>query len=483
MKQKTQPTQVPTFPVDAFPIAFQAIIIELNKQAKFNIDHVSTMILTTASALIGNSCKVQIKNTWKENCILWTAVVADSGSMKSPIINFCTDPLLQLEVELAEKHVEKIQDWEQEKDDFTQNKHNRGQQFNKPRPRRPDMILSTATIEGVRDAFARNPRGFILLQDELAGWIKDMTAYSSGSAQEQWLSLQNGKFIKNNTKGDDAVFVSSPFVSVSGGIQPSKLYIMAKDGRGDDGSLYRVLFSFPDNEPVQQLDDSDIQPETIKLYNDLMLRIYSLGNKSFCKEPLDKAFESPNPYGQIEQVIVGAKPDKNGQYTIQLSKEAKKLFFEWNAKMSEDINSDLENSTFRSIMKKMEGYIPRIALILQAMYWADSNKDYVFIEVSKEAMTGAIKIIHYYTETAFKVQSVLNKSSKDSTGASAGRYKIDWNKLYKYVDKNGLEQEHKELKQAVIIQHLMDLYAMSRKTAQRKIEDELTSTKYGFYAK
>ena len=482
MKQKTQPNQVPTFPVDAFPIAFQAIILECHKQGNYNIDHTSTMVLTTAGALIGNSCKVQIKNTWKENCILWTAIVSESGSMKSPIMNFCTEPLVKLETELAEKHVLKIEEWQQEKDDFASDKSNRGQQFNKPRPRRPDMILSTATIEGVRDAFSRNPRGFILLQDELAAWVKDMTAYSSGSAQEQWLSLQNGKFIKSNTKGDDAVFIANPFVSVSGGIQPSKLNTLSKDGRGDDGSLFRILFSFPDNEPLLPLDDKDIELDTITLYNDLMLRIYSLGNKSFCKEPLDKAFESPNPYGQLEQVIVGAKPDKNGQYLIQLSKEAKNLFYEWNAKITEQINSNLENSTFRSIMKKMEGYIPRIALILQAMYWADSNKDYVFMEVSKEAMTGAIKIIEYFTVTAFKVQNAIKKDSEKESKVKSRLWNVDWNKIFKYIDENGEEQEHEQLKRSAIVPLLMN-YGMSETSADRQMEAELSKSKdYGFWS-
>ena len=468
---KPQSNQVPAFPIEAFPPTFQAIVKCLKEQAKFNIDHVSTMILTTASALIGNSCKIQIKNTWKENCILWTSIVADSGSMKSPIINFCTEPLLQIEIDLADKHVDKIKDWEDERDDFIGDKRNKGLQFNKPKPRRPDMILSTATIEGVRDAFARNPRGFILLQDELAGWIKDMTAYSSGSAQEQWLSLQNGKFIKNNTKGTESEFVSNPFVSVSGGIQPSKLYLMAKDGRGSDGSLYRILFSFPDSEPVQKLDDNDIEIETIDLYKSLMTRIFSLGSPEN-KEALLAEFKE-----------ITNNADKHGQYNIKLSTEAKKLFFAWNETMSNQINEDLENSTFRSIIKKMEGYIPRFALILESMYWADTEALNVFSEVTEKSMKGAIQIVEYYTATAFKVQSVLNKSSTENNGASAGRYKIDWNKLYKYVDEAGIEKEHKELKQKLIIDHLMDFYSMSRKTAQRKIEDELTSTKYGFYAK
>ncbi len=481
---KNNIASVPEFPITAFPTIFQAIIKCLNEQSKFNIDHVSTMILTTASALVGNSVRVKIKNSWSEPCILWTAIVADSGSMKSPIINFCTEPLLRLEIELAEKHVEKIEKWEEDKDAFYQSKSNKGQVFSIPRPRRPDMILSTATIEGVVDAFLRNQRGFILLQDEIAAWIKDMTAYTSGSAQEQWLSLQNGKFIKKNTKIDDATFITKPFCSVSGGIQPAKLYIMAKDGRSEDGSLFRILFSFPDNDPAHELDDSDIDNDTIELYNNLMLRLYSLGNKSFYKPPLFQKETPIDPYAPAPPIqLTDLVPDKNGTYSITLSNDAKVLFYEWNKAITKTINDEKENSTLRSILKKMEGYIPRIALIIEAMYWADSDKEVVFKEIRKEAMQGAIDIVEYFKATAFKVQTVLNKSTKDNNGSSASKYKIDFNKLFNYIKADGTVGLHKELKQGEIIEHLMTMYGMSRKTAQRKIEDELTSTKYGYYAR
>jgi hypothetical protein len=67
------------------------------------------------ASLIGNSRKIQLKPGWEEPAILWTATVAESGSMKSPPFHLVLRTLRAAQVGFTRKFNEDFQVYERDK--------------------------------------------------------------------------------------------------------------------------------------------------------------------------------------------------------------------------------------------------------------------------------------------------------------------------------------------------------------------------------
>jgi hypothetical protein len=98
------------------------------------------------------------------------------------------------------------------------------------------------TMEALaQDVLADNPRGVLLMYDELAGLIGSLDAYKSNRGKDRPLLLQlwNGGTLTINRSGK-RIFVENLSASVLGGIQEEKLAEMAPKMNGD-GLLQRFL--------------------------------------------------------------------------------------------------------------------------------------------------------------------------------------------------------------------------------------------------
>jgi hypothetical protein len=436
-------TALMPFPIEAFPSIYQAIIKNLQESSNFHPDHCSTMLLSVASTLIGDTVRCQVRRSWKQLPIFWGAIVADSGSLKSPIINFFTKPILDLEEKMEADFVYKLAEWEEDKANYAKER----VAFTKAEPPRKDIIVKSTTIEALFSAFQRNSRGVIMLQDELAGWMNSMNAYRAGSDIEDWLSLHDGNFIKTNRQKAQAGFKRHTFISVAGGIQPSKLKALAKGGRDRDGTLFRVMFSYPDNERVYPLSSMDMDQQTQDVYERLMLKIY---DKLTYRMSYDAIHLKDN------------LADSSGTNIIPLSEKANAAFLKWNTKITDEINNNLEDSVFRSIIKKIESSIIRVAIILEVLRWADSANPLglIFSEISEASIKGAIMIGEYYKATAFKVQRIL-ETDDDAIARNDNRIGVKWDIVFGENEKMRLNEITKQVKA---------LYKRSESTTRRLLD-------------
>lgn len=119
-----------------------------------------------------------------------------------------------------------------------------------PRPEEPVMgrvVADDTTIEALAGILESNPRGVLVARDELAGWVRAMDQYKGGRGadQQNWLSLWSNSPISVDRKSrSEPVIVESPWVSVTGSIQPEILPDLS--GGREDGLLDRFLFAYPD---------------------------------------------------------------------------------------------------------------------------------------------------------------------------------------------------------------------------------------------
>ena len=105
------------------------------------------------------------------------------------------------------------------------------------------------TVEGLAPILEQAPRGVLMIQDELAGWVAAMNQYKGGKGNDRqfWLSTWSGKahLVDRKAQGTVPISIPRPFVNVVGGIQPDMLGTLADPQGRSDGFVHRVLFSYP----------------------------------------------------------------------------------------------------------------------------------------------------------------------------------------------------------------------------------------------
>ncbi len=183
------------YPVDALPPIIREVVTLQSDLADADPASVAVPLLTSMIGVVGNSVVVEPWPTWSESMAAWAVLVALSGSMKSATIGVVDAALADLE-----------------------------RSFPPPEPKltRQRLVSTDATVEALADLARANPRGLILLRDELAGFLRGIGQYKVASAADEafWLSAIDGKrhIVHRRSTGETAV--DRLLVSVIGGIQP-----------------------------------------------------------------------------------------------------------------------------------------------------------------------------------------------------------------------------------------------------------------------
>ncbi|TDL85813.1 DUF3987 domain-containing protein, partial [Meridianimarinicoccus aquatilis] len=119
------------------------------------------------------------------------------------------------------------------------------------RPHVPRLVVNDGTIEKLAAILARQPRGFLQMRDELAGWLEGMQRYSSGSDRPFWLEATGGRSHTVERMGREPMTVERLTIGVLGGIQPDRLKSLLFKS-DDDGLLARFLPIWPESAPLRR---------------------------------------------------------------------------------------------------------------------------------------------------------------------------------------------------------------------------------------
>jgi hypothetical protein len=214
---------------------------------------VAVPALSVLAAAIGSARVLEVKGGWREFPALWTAVVADPSSKKTPAQQHAVAPAERRQMahkaqhELAmERHREALLEWEAMKKAAA-----KGTAVPE-KPEAPKMrhnLVQDITVEALAVRLEENPRGLLAAHDELSGFFRSHDQYKpggKGDERQKYLSLWSSRMLKVDRKGDDPVIVERPVVSIAGGIQPDVLAELAPGGRADkdDGMVHRFLFAY-----------------------------------------------------------------------------------------------------------------------------------------------------------------------------------------------------------------------------------------------
>ena len=244
------------------------------------LELVAAPVLVSLGALVGRSVGIHPKeyDDWLEVPNLWGGVVMRPGMLKTPAIAEATKPLRDLasqaweEYEVAAKEADsRVEVLEAKIDRMKTTMRNPKktsdealdglgetlgelkQEVREARVTERRYYTQDPTTEKLGELLRDNPRGLLVLRDELAGWLRTLDKPGREGDREFYLEGWDGKGaytvdrIKRGT-----VHIPCHTISVFGGTQPGKLraYIAAAtdpEGPGADGLLQRFqILVWPD---------------------------------------------------------------------------------------------------------------------------------------------------------------------------------------------------------------------------------------------
>ena len=374
-------TQWQPFPVEVFPDQTKRFIQETADAIGIDTAFIAPVLLSAFSGLIGRSCRIQLKKGYSEIPSIWVAIVASSGTGKTPGLDAVLTPIREHQQQEDEKYKEALLEYEARKQENARQKDG-GSNKKLTAPTPNQLLMDDVTTEAVVEILEQNPHGCLLFQDELSSFLGSFDAYRSGGGGKDlgfWLSVFNGVPVRVNRKtGKKLISAHTPAVAICGGIQPGMVRrILSKNEHFfDAGLMARVLTVSPPLLPVLW-SEKVVAAETERGYRDLVKRLLVLRR------------------------AVNSLPDK--PIVVTLSKEAKEVwseFYNHNAAGQHTLDTEAERAAFA----KLPAYAARIALVLHVVEDLESGRydisrsDWYSIptEVSVETLLAAIRLVEWF---------------------------------------------------------------------------------------
>ena len=220
----------PEFPLEILPPTLATFVDAEHRAMGADPAATAMAALTAVAGAMHAETQVRAGDGWWEKPTLWTGLVGQPSSMKSPIIEKATKPLSRIDHERDKR-------WRQEHTKWTQTPSNQ----TIPSPAKPARcVINDATPEKVAEVLSRDPGGSLMVQDELAGWLGGFERYNTGQSPRAFYltSWNGGTFLKDRVgKGkndpDTEVRVENLALCILGGVQPdrpTKLGDLTSDG-------------------------------------------------------------------------------------------------------------------------------------------------------------------------------------------------------------------------------------------------------------
>ncbi|MEB3213832.1 MAG: DUF3987 domain-containing protein [Leptolyngbyaceae bacterium] len=352
-----------------------------------------TTLLPTVASRIGTAAKVVIKASaqYTQPMVFWSAIVAHSGSMKTPSQRIILDPLMKLEQEAHERFQLEMEDYQAAVE--TQKRKDRGADDPPPKiPIRRRYLTKDSTLESLQKLHAENPRGLLYYRDELAGSIKVRNQYRGGRGADEEAELDQwtGSAVIVD-RSDKSICIPRSSISRTGAIQWDVLAKLMGDHQDVNGAWSRWLFCAATTPPRYL----NLMNETDSGLADALQFLYTEVEKL-----------QPQDY--------------------LLSQEAKQLFETWQHHLVDAQRT--ENALgLQLVYPKIESYTARLALWLHIVNSVMRGEPPAPV-ISRDTMDKAIELGAYYL---WQHRLIHTHNSPDAGLASLGM------KIQKFAERVG----------------------------------------------
>ena len=376
---KSLPTLLPKAPSlteNMVPESLRPWILDAGDRAQLPLEFLAVPAIVAASSILGRSIGISPKaaDDWVVIPNLWGGLVARPGTMKSPAINEALRPIRRLTAK-AQEAFEVNTDTSDARGQILKAEQSALQDQAKAAAKAGDQskltgiegdliklntdirqavtaerryIVNDSTVEKLGALLNENPRGLLLVRDELFGWLRGLDKAGREGDREFYLEAWNGtgEFTYDRI-GRGTLHIESLCLSILGTIQPSKLqgYINSAltGGIGDDGLLQRFqLLVWPDVSPTWR--NIDRKPDL---------------------DARDTAFDIFDDLDRITPDVIGAVCSEDEIPVLRFSEGAQEMFDSWRDTLENRMRSGETEDTpaFESHLAKYRSLMPSLALI------------------------------------------------------------------------------------------------------------------------
>ncbi|MFM9957267.1 MAG: DUF3987 domain-containing protein [Phycisphaerales bacterium] len=392
------PAPVPAFtpfPADVLPEPIRGFVTEAAKAIGCDASYVALPLLSALASAIGNTHRIALKRGWTEPAIVWTAIVGDSGTAKSPALELALRPVrerqhqsLKAHAEAVKAHAEALAIHERASAHWNKSK------SEAPPPAKPEAPIADrcwtddVTTEALAVLLQQNPRGLLLVKDELAGWFNfDRYAGGKGGGDAaKWLEMFGGRPMVVDRKTGGMLYVPRAAVSIAGGIQPETLRRALGQEHRDNGLAARLLLTCPPRR-AKRWTEADVNADTEAAVAMVFDRLFGL-----TPETDDDGDERP-------RLVTLADNGKRAWVTF------------YNEHAGEQVNLSGDEAAAWS---KLEGYAARLALVVHLTRWAAGDatlRDPA--RVDEASIAAGVVLARWFGDEARRVYAILSESDDD----------------------------------------------------------------------
>jgi len=399
------------FPVEMLPEPVRGFVTVAARSMGCDPAFVAVPLLATLASAIGNTRQIQLKRGWCEPPVLWTVIVGESGTMKSPALEKSMAFIQRRQQDAMDKYEDDMKQYtfekEKHKEEFSEWKEKWAKSGRLPpksseHPICERFLVSDITVEALASILSHAPRGLILVRDELSGWLKSFNQYKKGQGGDSaiWLEIWRAGPMVIDRKSGDKTTINIPraAVCIAGGIQPGALARALGREHFEDGMAARLLLAMPPRRAKRWTDD-EIPQEIENALEKVFDKLYSLdfgADASGCSCP----------------VTVKLTPE--GQ-------KAWKFFYNAHNKKQVELSGDIA-----AAWSKLEAYAARFALVIHLVRWAAGDATLSGPnQVDKKSVAAAVELVRWFGREAKRVYAVVGEDDEEAKS----RQLVNWIRL------------------------------------------------------
>jgi hypothetical protein len=274
------------FPVEALPTPVDEYVRQTAAALGCDPAYVALPALAVIASVIGNTRTIRLKRGWEEPCIVWSAIVGESGTLKTPAYLRAVAHLYRVQKRLRAEYKQAVATYQDKCEEYRAKKQ-AAKKGEGPDPGDPPedpvlrrVVCSDTTIEKLAEILEDNPRGTLLARDELSAWLGSFCRYKGkqgGTDLPNWLEMfRAGTVIVDRKTGERRqLFIERAAVSVSGTIQPGVLAKALTPEFLDAGLAARLLLAMP-VAPPKRWSEVEVAPEAEAAYENTLDRLLTL---------------------------------------------------------------------------------------------------------------------------------------------------------------------------------------------------------------
>lgn len=354
-------------------------------------------MLSVLASCVGSTRRIRLKRTWAEPCIIWSVIVAESGSMKSPALRAALAPLQALQRKAFAQHAEEMRVYKSSElpgyEAALAEWKSKGRRQGEDAPEEPvaptarRYLVSDATVEAMVPLLMENPRGLLYARDEFAGFLASFDAYRNGRGGDsaKWIEMFHAQEVAIDRKTGPTLYVPRAAVSLTGTIQPAILQAALGREHFENGLAARLLMTMPPRE-LKEWRDADLDEET----DESMMRVIQ-GLLNLQHQEVDD--------GQLRAI------------DLHLTPKGKKAWIDhYNRHNREQLEY---TGNMAAAWSKLEGYTARLALLFHLIRQAAGDRRLADPRaVDEQSLACAMQLVRWFGAETERIYAGLRRSDE-----------------------------------------------------------------------